>query len=316
MTQDTTLQNPLLPDGVRPVVTIGNFDGTHLGHQTIFKQVIDSARRRGTMSLALTFDPHPVVHFGRKEPGTFLINNLQQRLELIKSHGIDIPMALPFRKELFSLSPQAFVEEIVHKRLRACEVWVGYDFNFGKGRSGTTEDLKRHALEHGIEPHIHEAVCVTETVVSSTRVRKTLAAGHMEEAASLMGRPHTLRGEVEHGYKRGRTLGFPTANIVPTAGMMIPRGVYVSLVRVLGQEGAPMAAITNVGVRPTAQQDAVANAETHVLEGLAPGADLYGQSLDVSLLSFVRPEKKFGSLDELKAQIAADVAVAAKAHGL
>ncbi len=304
----------------RPIVTIGNFDGVHLGHQTICQEVQQSARRAGVASVALTFDPHPVVFFGKKDTSTFCIDRPDKKLELLHKHGIDHPTALPFDADLASHSPEGFVHKILFESLRAQEVWVGYDFNFGKGRSGGIEELQRHGRERDIDVRVHAAVTSGDEVVSSTRVRKALSGGNLDLAAALLNRRHALRGEVEHGEARGRALGFPTANISPRAGMMIPHGVYITTLTLLdpgaGLPAGPLPAITNVGVRPTVATAAAPNAETFVLSGLAPDADIYGQRVEVELIAFVRPEMKFDGLDALKARIAEDIAQARLAHGL
>lgn len=304
----------LIPVGQRPVVSIGNFDGVHQGHQAVFSEVTASAQRHQAPSVALTFDPHPVVYFGKRDPATFLLTSLQTRLDLIRAHGVDHPIALDFTPSLFNMSPEAFVHEILYEGLNAREVWVGYDFNYGKGRAGGVEDLKRDGAARGIDVHIHSAVGHDEAVISSTRVRKALAAGALDEAQTLLGRPHTLVGEVLHGHKRGRTLGTPTANQRPTAGMMIPYGVYITTASLPGR--SPLPAVTHVGVRPTIADDLAPNAETFILSGLGQETDLYGQQMEVALHQHLREELKLDSMEALKAQMDDDIARARAFHGL
>jgi riboflavin kinase/FMN adenylyltransferase len=293
----------------RPVVTIGNFDGVHLGHQAILDEVVSTARARGTQSIALSFDPHPVVYFGKRRPSEFLLTTPEQRVECLRSHGVDHPVLLPFSSELASLTPERFVDEVLHHALDACTVWVGYDFNFGKGRSGRTSDLRLHAEARGIEVHVRAAVEHGGEVVSSTRVRKTLAAHGLNEARGLLGRDHTLRGVVRRGDQRGRTIGFPTANLIPEAGMMIPHGIYVSTLR---YDGRLWPSVTSVGVRPTIADDLAPNVETYVLDDFR--VELYGRTIDVALLAWLRPELKFDSLQALVVQIAADCDDARRWH--
>ncbi len=293
----------------RPVVTIGNFDGLHLGHQAIFADVRRAARAADTQGVAISFQPHPVVFFGKQPEPTFLINTPEQKLALSRAAGIDHPVLLPFGRDLASLSPEAFVHEVLHEALDARSVWVGYDFNFGKGRAGTTEDLRRHAQARGMEVHVHEAVRFDGDVVSSTRVRKALAAGDFALCRHLLGRDHTLRGVVVRGEQRGRELGFPTANVFPRAGMMIPHGIYVST---LWDDATAWPAVTSVGVRPTIGDDLAPNVETYVLD--RTDLQLYGHEVDVTLHKWLRPELKFDSLDELVAAIEVDCDLARAWH--
>lgn len=285
----------------RPVVTIGNFDGLHLGHKRIFAEVVAAARAVNTSSVALSFHPHPVVFFGKKPEPSFLITTPEHKLELSTAAGIDHPVLVPFGRDLASLTPEGFVHEVLHEILGARSVWVGYDFNFGKGRSGTTEDLQRHGAARGIDVHVLDAVRHEGDVVSSTRVRKTLARGDMEAVRALLGRNHSLRGTVVPGDQRGRELGFPTANMSPAAGMMIPHGIYVST---LHREGEAMAAVTSIGVRPTVAENLSVNVETYVLD--RDDLSLYGAEVDIELHALLRPELKFDSFDGLVAQIRAD----------
>jgi riboflavin kinase / FMN adenylyltransferase len=293
----------------RPVVTIGNFDGLHLGHQAIFADVTRAARAAGTQSVAISFHPHPVVFFGKRSEPEFLINSPEQKLELSKAAGIDHALLLPFSRDLAGLTPEDFVHKVLHEALGAQSVWVGYDFNFGKGRTGTTDDLRRHAEDRGILVHVHDAVRFDGEVVSSTRVRRALTAGEFELAHALLGREHTLRGAVVVGDQRGRELGFPTANIFPRAGMMIPHGIYVST---LISQGHPYPAVTSVGVRPTIAQDLAPNVETYVLD--RTDLELYGKTVDVTLHKWLRPELRFDSLDALRAAINADCDAARAWH--
>lgn len=303
-----------------PVVTIGNFDGVHLGHQAIFSEIARSAREKNTVSVAISFEPHPVVFFGKKAEPEFRLTDPDHKIELMRACGIDHPVLLPFSRELAGLTPEAFIHKVLRDSLQACEVRVGYDFNFGKGRSGTVEDLKAIGASCGMDVHIHAAVEYDNGVVSSTRVRKALLAGDLEEAARLLTRPHSLRGSVLPGAQRGRKMGFPTANISPRAGMMVPHGVYTSHLRVLegpdALSGRLFPSITNVGTRPTVSESGEANAETFVLGELSEGADLYGMRVEVVLGSFLRPEQKFPSQETLKAQVMQDLQAAREKHGL
>ena len=315
MSRLTSLLAELSVKASEPVVTIGNFDGVHLGHRTIFDIVTRSASKRGAPSVALTFEPHPVVFFGKRAPETFCITTPEEKLKLISGQGIDHPLALPFDRELASLSPENFVNDVLHSGLGAREVWVGYDFNFGKGRAGGIEDLVKHGAARGIDVHVHEAVKLGGEVVSSTRVRKALTQTDLSGAETLLARRHFLSAPVERGDARGRTLGFPTLNISPRAGMMVPHGVYTTFVTI-EETGQRLPAITNIGVRPTVKVGAAPNAESFILAGLSKDSSLYGQAIKVELLKYQRPEAKFDSVEGLKAQVQQDLATARAAHGL
>lgn len=293
----------------RPVVTIGNFDGLHLGHQAIFADVRGAAEAAGTQSVALSFHPHPVVFFGKRSEASFLLTTPDQKLELSAAAGIDHPVLLPFGHALADLSPRAFVTQVLHDALGAQSVWVGYDFNFGKGRAGTTEDLRHHAEALGMHVHVRDAVRYDGDVVSSTRVRRALEAADLDTARALLGRDHTLRGTIVRGDQRGRQLGFPTANMYPRAGMMIPHGIYVTTVI---SDGERLPAVTSIGTRPTVADGLAANVESYVLD--RDDLCLYGQTVDVALHAWLRPELKFDSMDALVAQIEADCDDARRWH--
>ena len=304
-------------DAPRPLVTIGNFDGVHLGHRTILDALCEHAERLGAPTVALTFEPHPVVFFKKAPVATFRITSPAHKLDLLAQAGITRPVAIPFDRRLASMAPEDFVDDVLHKCLGARRVRVGYDFNFGKGRSGGPEDLKRYARERGIVTDVHPAVEQGESVISSTRIRQALAGGELKTANALLGRPHALRGEVITGDRRGGALGFPTANISPDAGMMLKHGVYVTRVKLLDDpDASPLPAVTNVGVKPTfhTDPDRPANAESFILAGLSGGADLYEREIEVELLELLRPEQRFDSVDALKAQITRDVAQARAFH--
>lgn len=297
----------------RPIVTVGNFDGVHIGHRAIIAGVVERAAQTCTTSVALTFEPHPVSWFKRLPVDTFRLTSPAHKIRLLQLLGVDHPVALPFSDQLAALSPDAFVEIILANVLDAAEVWVGWDFNFGRGRTGSPADLARLGAERGIEVRILDPVHLQQEVVSSTSIRKALQAGDLEHAARLLGRRHSVEGTVVHGETRGRRLGFPTANIVPEAGMMIPHGVYVTS---LSTDTHRVPAVTNVGVRPTFRDDSHANVESFVLDGLPADTDLYGRQVEVELLAFLRPEHRFENAEALRAQVALDITSARRLHGL
>lgn len=310
-----TLLDALRGQLQRAVVTVGNFDGVHLGHQAILADVVREARQRQAPSVALTFEPHPVTFFRKGDEAAFRLTDAAQKERLLRQLGVDHPIALPFGPELAALTPEEFVGDILAGVLDSASVRVGYDFNFGRGRAGTPEVLRALGEARGMQVHIHPPVAEGGQVVSSTAVRRALQRGELAEASALLGRHHPLWGEVEQGDARGRRLGFPTANLSPGAGLLVPHGVYVTAL-VDRRSGARWPGITNIGVRPTFGDGAAVNVETFVLEGLPPEADLYGTPVAVELLSWIREERTFPDPAALIAQIQLDLGVARQRHGI
>jgi riboflavin kinase/FMN adenylyltransferase len=290
----------------RPVVTIGNFDGAHIGHQAIFERVRQLADERDVAAVALTFSPHPVRHF-RPDLPAFRLTTDEQKLSLLGQYGLDGVVVLDFDEDIASLTPQAFVEQVLSEGLNASYVVVGEDFAFGKGRSGTTDDLERLCAERGIDVEIAAHVCLDAEPVSSTRVRRELEAGRMGELVRLLGRPYRIVGEVVRGEQRGRKMGFPTANIAPQNPLLPPHGVYATTLHVPGF--ASLQSITNVGVRPTFGGGDV-SVECFVLshDDDEVDLDLYGDVVELDFWRYVREERAFDNAKELVAQIQKDVA--------
>jgi riboflavin kinase/FMN adenylyltransferase len=301
------------PVGEPVVVALGNFDGVHLGHQVVVRRAVGEARSRGMRAVAVTFDPHPraVLRPG-SEPG--LLTVLEVREELLLGCGVDEVRVIRFDLELSKKSPRAFVREVLVGELGAGVVVVGENFRFGYKASGDVEDLDRHMRDAGGEAYAVPTYVLGEAAgsgeaINSTRIRTLLRDGEARGAARLLGRPYSLRGVVIEGDKRGRVLGFPTANILPDAVALVPgRGVYAGHVRI-GEER--YGACTNVGVAPTFQRRE-SKVEAYLLDY---EGDLYGEVIDVSFEERLRPEKRFSSVDELKEQISRDVAEARRAIG-
>jgi riboflavin kinase/FMN adenylyltransferase len=289
------------------VLTIGNFDGVHLGHRAILETVVARARSLDGEAVLLTFEPHP-----RKilQPGDApsLLTSLDQKVELIEAAGIDVLILEPFDLEFARTSPEVFVREYVHRRIEPKEVYVGYDFHFGKDREGSMRLLTETGPQLGFSVTIIPEVSVTGRDVNSTRIRDLLGDGQIEDAALLLGRPFCARGSVVEGMKRGRGMGFPTANLAPD-GETLPRpGVYVCSVRFLDDgdpaRGVVMPAVTNLGYRPTFEDQRDLVAEAHLLDF---SGDVYGRRIDLAFLALLRGEQKFESPDALRKQIAGDV---------
>jgi riboflavin kinase/FMN adenylyltransferase len=281
-------------------VTIGNFDGVHLGHQMLFAEVADRAGRRGGSSLAITFDPHPLRIL--RPGGIKLISSCEQKAEQIRLAGIDSLLIVPFTREFAATSAEQFVDDILLRRIGMKELVVGYDYAFGKGRSGNIAFLREQGRLKGFPVTVVEAFYLDDILVSSTKIRQMIADGQVEEAQKLLGRPYQIRGEVQVGKQRGsKEVGYPTANLEIDPEDLVPRhGVYVSQVIC---EGKCYGGVLNIGHNPTfGGQDLVA--ETHIFDF---NLDIYGKPIKVNLLKFLRGEKKFASVDELASQIGRDV---------
>lgn len=292
------------------VITIGNFDGVHRGHQKIAATVREAAQKRGALAVALTFEPHPTTFFQKRPPESFRITTADTRTRRLKQAGMDEVVTIEFEQHFADLAARDFVFELLGKRLHAREIHIGYDFAFGRGREGTTSKLKELAEEAGIALVIHEAYQEGEAPISSTRVREALQAPDLEAAAELLGRPYSVDGVQASGAQRGRAMGIPTINLYPQGLALPPHGVYVS--RTLA-EGASWASITNVGIRPTFADDDRVSVETFILDegfqDITPGA-----AIEVQLLQWIREERRFDSPEALRAQIGDDVKVANEFH--
>ena len=286
------------------VVVIGNFDGVHLGHQAVLRQARALADARSLRCVVLTFDPHPSEVLGRGAPPR--LTTLPRRIELLRQHGANDVAVEPFTMELAGWSPERFAEELLASHLSARAVVVGETFRFGHNRAGDFATLAALGRSLGFDAVAAEVAGDAEGPFSSTRIRDAVAAGDLGRAAAILGRPHTLSGVVEHGDARGRTLGFPTANLGGVEEMLPPHGVYA--VRVAGPAGRT-GGVMNVGVRPTVGGSAL-RIEVHLFD---VDQDLYGQTLQVDIVARLRGEQKFAGLDALRAQIAKDAENARKA---
>ena len=282
-----------------PVSTIGNFDGLHLGHQAIIRTVLARGRETGGSSLLITFDPHPLQVLA-PERAPRLLTTRRQKLDLIEATGIEFLLILPFTMELAEVTAEQFVRRYLAEGLGIREVYVGANFNFGRGRAGNAELLVRTCAELGIRAAQVPEVLSLGSPISSSRIRRAVQSGEVELARELLGRPYVIEGTVIHGESRGAGLGFPTANL-DTRNELVPQdGVYVTEAVI---EGRRHPAITNIGSRPTFAGASYA-VETHLLE--SPG-DVYGRPMEVCFLARLRPELKFDSPQALVAQVRKDV---------
>ena len=290
----------------RPVVlTLGVFDGLHLGHQLIISRVVERARALGAVPTVLTFDPHPraVLHPESAPP---LLQTFDQKVEAFGVLGVEQTIVVRFTREFARVRAEDFLRDVVRERLQAREVYLGRGFAFGRGREGDINLLRRVSGELGFFADEVPEVRLRGQRISSSRIRQLLAAGRVNLARRMLGRPYGVEGRVVRGAERGRTIGFPTANIRPR-NRVIPRvGVYVTATLI---GGAWRRSVTNVGVRPTFEKDVEPSIETFVMDW---GGDLYGDVVRVRFLHRLRDERRFSSVEELKRQIGLDAARARK----
>ena len=282
-----------------PVVTIGNFDGVHRGHQQILKAVAQAARRCKGIAVAITFDPHPAKLL-TPQMAPLLLLTLEQKLALLEAAGVDLAQVLPFTREFSRLSARNFVEQILRRALAAQVVCVGHGFRFGHGQAGDVKLLKTLAREFGLTLRIIPPVIYRGQTASSSLIRRLIVQGEVAQAARLLARPYALTGEIRVGSGRGRTLDFHTLNIVPEQECLPARGVYVTE-SVLGGRAYPSA--TNVGVRPTFDGGPLV-VESHLLDF---SQTVTAGRLEVPFHQRLRDEMKFPSPDALRAQIQRDV---------
>ena len=287
------------------VVAIGNFDGVHRGHQSVLERALTEARRSGAPALVLTFEPHPRKVF-RPEVPLFVLTPPPMKARLLAALGFAALVEQPFTRDFASLSPEAFVTDVLEKNLGIRHAVTGFDFHFGKDRQGGPAFLMAAGERHGFGVTLVDAFRDEGAeVVSSSRIRELLAEGKVEEAAGLLGYRFTVEAEVIGGQQLGRTLGFPTANmrLSPEAGLK--EGIYA--VRFRRADGVLRDGVASFGRRPTVDDNGAPLLETYVFDF---SGDLYGATCQVSFFGFLRPELKFDGLDALVAQIKKDEAEA------
>lgn len=285
------------------VLTIGNFDGVHLGHRALLAELIAKARALALPATVLTFEPHPRELFAPDQAPARLAS-LRDKLELLAACGINRVHVCRFNRKLAALTAAQFVEDILIRGLSVRHLIVGDDFRFGKGRGGDFALLQQMGQEHRFVVEAMHTVDFGGVRVSSSAVRDALADGNLERAEELLGRSFVIAGRVMHGEKVGRTLGFPTANIQVKRKRLPLSGVFAATVS--GIAAAPLPGAASIGVRPTLGEGLKPVLEVHLLDF---DRDIYGSHVDVNFLHKLRDEAKYDSLDALKAQIARDVAV-------
>ena len=291
--------DPRPPRWHQPVLALGNFDGMHRGHLKIIERVRRGAEERGATAVAMTFDPHPskIVRPDKTPP---LLMTHQQKLDALARAGMHGVAIVRFTPELAQWQPETFVRTVLVEWLRVTEVWVGANFLFGHDRSGNFSTLRSLGARYGFRAEKIDPVRYKDFVVSSTRVRRLITEGRVDEAGALLGHYYTIGGAVVQGRQRGKGLGFPTANICAENELIPPAGVYATTV---GLDGTAYPAMTNIGTRPTFEDAAEIVIESHLLDF---DKDLYGAKLKLGFVQRLRDEKKFDGAESLKAQIEVD----------
>jgi riboflavin kinase/FMN adenylyltransferase len=284
------------PRWVHPVLALGNFDGVHRGHQKILERLRRVASERGATPVVMTFDPHPprVVRPDKAPP---LLMTKAQKLEAFARVGVQGAAIVRFTPELSRWDPDTFVKTVLVDWLGVSEVWVGANFLFGHDRSGNFTLLRSLGGVYGFKAEKIDPVRYKDFVVSSTRIRRLVSEARLDEAGALLGHQYFIDGSVVEGDRRGRTIGFPTANVETENELLPPNGVYATTLTV---DGVVHASVTNIGVRPTVDQSGRVRIETHVFDF---NRDLYGARVRVSFVQRLRDEQTFESLDALRAQI-------------
>jgi riboflavin kinase/FMN adenylyltransferase len=284
------------------VVTLGNFDGVHLGHQALIRRTVEEGKSLGVPSVVLTFEPHPLKLLApARAPKLILLH--KDKMRLLQSFGVDIVIIQNFDASFAALEAADFVRTFLVERLRTKKLWVGRDLRFGKGRGGTVKDLIQWGTSYGFEVGTVEPILIEEERVSSSRIRQLVEHGRVDEATPLLGRYHFISGKVVNGHRRGRALGFPTANVSSRNEVVPQDGIYATLLQI-GDESH--LSVSSIGVNPTFGA-AARTIESFILNFDRP---IYGESVRLSFVKRIREEKKFDSAEQLIAQMHGDVTAA------
>lgn len=292
--------------GKKTTVTIGTFDGVHIGHQSIINQLKAQSEKNGTETVILTFYPHPRIVLHPEDHGIMLLTTPEEKAEKLRKAGVQHLMVYPFSEEFSRIPAYDYVRNLLVTGLSAKQVIVGYDHRFGRNREGDFETLSEWAEMFGYEAIEIPAKDIDEVNISSTKIRQSLLAGDIKTANTYLGYPYTIKGTVIHGAAMGRTIGFPTANIhVDYPNKLIPgHGVYAIHANTQGKR---YKGVMNIGVRPTIDASLKLQIEAHLFEF---NNVIYDEKIEVSFVDKIRDEKKFGSIDELKSQINVDIITA------
>ena len=306
-----------------PVLALGNFDGLHRGHVKIIERIQRGAAERAGTSVVLTFDPHP-PRILRPDKAPLLLMTKSQKLDAMAKAGVHGAAIVRFTREMSQWAPEAFVRSVLVDWLRVAEVWVGADFLFGKDRAGNFSLLRSLGAQFGFRAEKIDPIRYKDFVVSSTRIRRLISEGRVDEAGALLGHHYAVDGTVVEGAKRGRLIGFPTANLATENELIPPHGVYATALTI---DGRLYPSVTNIGQRPTFGDELATTIEAHVIDPFdsrragddalppAQGArtfDLYGKTVRLAFVLRLRDERKFPDLEALQEQIGADVRRAAR----
>lgn len=283
----------------KPVLTLGNFDGVHVGHQAIFRKVVERAKEIGGTAVAFTFEPHPLKVLA-PERSPLLLNTFHGKMKLIEATGIQLVVCADFTREFADQHPEDFARNVLHDRVGVRELYVGHDYAFGKGREGSIASLKAMGASLGFEVGVVDPVRVDGVVVSSSLMRELVSSGSVEKAFRFLGRHYSIEGTVVHGASRGHELGFPTANIQTSNELVPANGVYAVVAQVGGRK---FKGVASIGIRPTFDSGPL-SLEVFIFDF---DGDLYGKHLEVSFVSRLRGEVRFPDADALIAQIRKDV---------
>lgn len=288
----------------KPILTIGNFDGVHLGHQTILKKIVSRAKETGGSSVVLTFEPHPVKVIAPHKD-IRLITSCEERTNLINAAGVDAVICVNFTKEFARQHPEDFTRDILLDKIGVSEIYVGHDYAFGRGREGTIEYLKELGKKYNFHVDVIEPVTVNGAIASSSSIRKLITEGSVDKAAKFLGRYYTLSGMVVKGAGRGKGLGFPTANIEPPAELIPEDGVYAVIVK---KGNNTYNGVANIGNKPTFKNERF-GVEAYLFDF---NGDLYKKRLEISFVKKIRDEMAFKNTDALITQMRKDVQIAGK----
>lgn len=287
-------------------VAIGKFDGVHLGHRKLIHKIIEQ-KKEGLLAAVFTFDTSAAAFFGGEEKE---LTTVSEKRRIFEELGVDVLIEFPLNRETAATEPDEFIHRYLAAQMHAAYICAGTDLSFGKSGAGNYALLKEYSERHGYRTELIDKVKVDGEAVSSTRVREAVRTGRMEDTARMLGVPYSVCGIVEHGKKLGRTIGMPTANILPEKDKLLPpNGVYYSKVIA---DGRTHKGISNVGCKPTVNTENVMGVETYLYDF---EDDLYGEDITVELLSFRRPEMKFDSVESLKKQMEADIAAGSVYEG-
>ncbi|HWO42704.1 MAG TPA: bifunctional riboflavin kinase/FAD synthetase [Candidatus Eisenbacteria bacterium] len=291
------------PGAPGSVVTIGNFDGIHLGHQALVRSAVEEAQRRGLPAVVVTFEPHPLKVLAPERAPRMLLAP-EDKMELLASFGVDLVVAQRFDREFAAIEAQAFVRRYLAGRLKTKKIWVGRDLRFGRERRGSVPDLVRWGALYDYEVGIIEPILVNGARISSSEIRRMIEQGRVDEVRPMLGRHHFVSGTVVSGNQRGRDLGFPTANLSPRTEVVPLDGIYATLFEVRRRQWP---SVSSIGFNPTFPGGGKRTVETFIFDF---EGDLYGESVKLFFVKRIREERKFPSVEALVAQMRQDASTA------